>query len=97
MGWVFAYGAANAAYPIVTKLVIKSNSLTAWGRTYYNNLMTFIVFIPVAILIGEPQKLEELSASGALNLPALGLLALSCAWGTAISFLGFLVRERERE
>ncbi len=54
MAWVFAYGLANAAYPIVTKLVIKSHvSMTSWGRTYYNNLMTFIVFIPVAFIAGE--------------------------------------------
>ena len=49
MGWVFAYGLANAAYPVVTKLVIKSNSLTAWGRTYYNNLMTFVVLVDVLL------------------------------------------------
>jgi hypothetical protein len=92
MGWVLAYGVANAAYPIVTKLVIRSNSLTAWGRTYYNNLMTFLVFAPVAILVGDVGRLGTLQAEGAVNTAALGMLVLSCVWGTAISFLGFLVR-----
>ncbi len=91
MGWVFAYGVANAAYPIVTKLVIRSNSLTAWGRTYYNNLMTFIVFVPVALVVGDVGRIGTLQAAGAVNAAALGMLVLSCVWGTAISFLGFLV------
>ena len=57
MAWVFAYGIANAAYPIVTKLVIKSHvNMTSWGRTYYNNLMTFLVFIPVAFIAGEHRR-----------------------------------------
>ena len=93
MGWVFAYGVANAAYPIVTKLVIRSNSLTAWGRTYYNNLMTFIVFIPIALFVGDVGRLGTLQSQGAVNASALGMLVLSCVWGTAISFLGFLVRK----
>mmetsp|Transcript_3540 Transcript_3540/g.10329 ORF Transcript_3540/g.10329 Transcript_3540/m.10329 type:complete len:583 (-) Transcript_3540:6-1754(-) len=93
MAWVFAYGFSNAAYPIVTKLVIKSNvSMTSWGRTYYNNLMTFIVFVPAAFLAGEHRKLMEVYDQAATTT-SLGLLFLSCVWGTAISFLGFLVLE----
>ena len=93
MAWVFAYGLANAAYPIVTKLVIKSNSMTSWGRTYYNNLMTFIVFIPVAFINGEHTKLLEIHDKGSDDFSSMMLLFLSCVWGTAISFLGFLVLE----
>ena len=59
MAWVFCYGVANAAYPIVTNLVIKSHvSMTSWGRTYYNNLMTFLVFIPVAFIAGEHRSVH---------------------------------------
>ena len=93
MGWVVAYGVTNAAFPVVGKLVIRSNSLTAWGRTYYNNLMTFLVFVPVALVVGDVGRLGTLQAEGAIHFAALGMLMLSCVWGTAISFLGFLVRE----
>eukprot|EP00282_Hemiselmis_andersenii_P000853 CAMPEP_0114160692 /NCGR_PEP_ID=MMETSP0043_2-20121206/28499_1 /TAXON_ID=464988 /ORGANISM="Hemiselmis andersenii, Strain CCMP644" /LENGTH=310 /DNA_ID=CAMNT_0001256761 /DNA_START=83 /DNA_END=1012 /DNA_ORIENTATION=+ len=90
MGWVLAYCATNAAYPIVTKLVMMSRAMTTWGRTYYNNLLTFIIFIPAALILREDQKVTSLQEDGAVNTVALSLLALSCLWGTAISFLGFL-------
>jgi hypothetical protein len=91
MGWVFAYALAYAAYPIVTKLFTRTNSLTALGRTYYSNLMTSIVFVPVVLVVGEVGRLGTLHAEGAVTAASLGMLGLSCLWGTSISFLGFLV------
>mmetsp|Transcript_16003 Transcript_16003/g.40268 ORF Transcript_16003/g.40268 Transcript_16003/m.40268 type:complete len:329 (+) Transcript_16003:111-1097(+) len=92
MGWVFVYGLVNASYPIVTKLVIASKEMTSWGRTYYNNIMTFIVFLPLAFVLGEWSKAYHSYSQGtSFNMPAFTLLIGSCIWGTAISFLGFLV------
>ena len=67
MFWVACYGCANAAYPIVTKLVIKSNDMTSWGRTYYNNLMTFLVFLPGLFVLSEHEKMGELVAEGRVS------------------------------
>lgn len=92
MFWVFCYGAANAAYPLVTKIIILSNdSMTSWGRTYYNNFMTFMVFLPGMFVLGEHHILEDVD--GIFNTHAVVLLVASCIWGTAISFLGFLCIE----
>jgi len=93
MFWVACYGCANAAYPIVTKLVIKSNDMTSWGRTYYNNLMTFLVFLPGLFILDEHSKAATLGAEGKVNTISIALLVMSCIWGTAISFLGFLCLE----
>mmetsp|Transcript_48685 Transcript_48685/g.152835 ORF Transcript_48685/g.152835 Transcript_48685/m.152835 type:complete len:341 (-) Transcript_48685:42-1064(-) len=93
MFWVFIYGCANAAYPLVTKMVIRSNDMTSWGRTYYNNLMTFLVFLPGVFVLGEHRTIFNLEKEGGLNIQALTLLFLSCVWGTAISFLGFFCLE----
>jgi len=91
MGWVLAYGIVNASYPIITKLVISAKSMTTWGRTYYNNIMTFIVFLPLAFVMGEHNTMSSYLSKGMLTSDAVLLLAASCIWGTAISFLGFLV------
>mmetsp|Transcript_59077 Transcript_59077/g.140533 ORF Transcript_59077/g.140533 Transcript_59077/m.140533 type:complete len:344 (+) Transcript_59077:302-1333(+) len=89
--WPVAYGVVNASYPIVTKLVMRSNEeMTSWGRTYYNNLMTFMIFLPGMFVLGEHTTISEINNNGGLSTISLGLLLLSCIWGTAISFLGFL-------
>ena len=94
MLWVFAYGCCNAAYPLVTKMVIRSNEeMTSWGRTYYNNLMTFMVFLPGMFVLGEQEQLKQLDEKGSLTVWSITLLVMSCIWGTAISFLGFLCLE----
>jgi len=57
MFWVFCYGCVNAGYPIVTKMVIRQNdTMTSWGRTYYNNLMTFMIFLPGMFVLGERHR-----------------------------------------
>mmetsp|Transcript_21001 Transcript_21001/g.49894 ORF Transcript_21001/g.49894 Transcript_21001/m.49894 type:complete len:357 (-) Transcript_21001:285-1355(-) len=94
LAWVAAYGIANAAYPIVTKMVIQSKEMTSWGRTYYNNLMTFLVFLPALFILGEHKTVHQMySEEDAITTWAVMLLGLSCLWGTAISFLGFLCLE----
>jgi len=94
MFWVFCYGCTNAAYPIVTKMVIRSNdNMTSWGRTYYNNLMTFMIFLPGMFALGEHTTVAGLEDKGDLTVHAITLLVMSCIWGTGISFLGFLCLE----
>mmetsp|Transcript_67789 Transcript_67789/g.141339 ORF Transcript_67789/g.141339 Transcript_67789/m.141339 type:complete len:356 (-) Transcript_67789:59-1126(-) len=97
LAWVAAYGCANAAYPIVTKMVIRSKEMTSWGRTYYNNLMTFIVFLPSLFILGEHKTMSamwnEEDEDSAITTNGIILLIMSCIWGTAISFLGFLCLE----
>mmetsp|Transcript_27477 Transcript_27477/g.67828 ORF Transcript_27477/g.67828 Transcript_27477/m.67828 type:complete len:337 (-) Transcript_27477:1022-2032(-) len=93
MMWVFAYGVCNAAYPIVTQLVIRSKSMTSWGRTYYNNILTFLIFLPMVFIIGEDRGMMDQVDKGMITVWASVLLLMSCVWGTAISFLGFLVLE----
>jgi len=94
MFWVFCYGCTNAAYPIVTKMVIRSNdTMTSWGRTYYNNLMTFMIFLPGMFVLGEHHTVADLDEKGLLTVTSVTLLIMSCIWGTGISFLGFLCLE----
>lgn len=69
--------------------VISAKSMTTWGRTYYNNIMTFIVFLPLAFVMGEDKTMSGYLADGKLTIDAILLLLASCIWGTAISFLGF--------
>jgi ABC-type long-subunit fatty acid transport system fused permease/ATPase subunit len=63
--------------------------MTTWGRTYYNNIMTFIVFLPLAFFMGEHNTMSSYLSKGMLTTDAMLLLIASCIWGTAISFLGF--------
>lgn len=63
--------------------------MTTWGRTYYNNIMTFIVFLPLVFVMGEHTTMSNYISNGELTSNAVVLLLASCIWGTAISFLGF--------
>lgn len=89
MTWVFIYGICNAAYPLITQMVIRNKSMTSWGRTYYNNIMTFLIFLPMVFILGENQTITVQAQNGIITTWALTLLFMSCIWGTAISFLGF--------
>ncbi|EKX53212.1 hypothetical protein GUITHDRAFT_100922 [Guillardia theta CCMP2712] len=92
--WVFFYGCANAAYPLVTQVAIRRHQhMNSWDRTFYNNLMTLFVFLPGIFLLGEHETIHVLTARGQLTSWSILLLLLSCIWGTAISFLGFLCLE----
>uniref|UniRef100_A0A7S0EIW6 Sugar phosphate transporter domain-containing protein n=1 Tax=Hanusia phi TaxID=3032 RepID=A0A7S0EIW6_9CRYP len=92
--WVLFYGCANAAYPLVTQVAIRSHKqMSSWDRAFYNNLMTLIVFLPGIFLLDEHKAIQQLSARGQVTTFSLLLLLLSCVWGTAISFLGFLCLE----
>ena len=78
---------------LVIKKSLTDLNFSAWGMVYYHNLLSLIVYIPVALLTGEYTEILE------ADLPTQGAMlsiAVTCALGVSISAFGLNVRHAVR-
>ena len=57
------------ANSLIIKKSLADIGFTAWGMVYYHNLLSLVVYIPVAILTGELRQIlaSDLPSSGPSN------------------------------
>ena len=91
--WAFCYWGCMVADQLVLKHVVsKGPELTTWGRVYYQNTLSLVPAVAIALFQGEFQAYNEGSVS--LQDPSVAIkVALSCIVGCGISFAGFLLRK----
>ena len=91
--WAFCYWACMVADQLVLKHVVsKGPDLTTWGRVYYQNTLSLVPAIFLALYQGEFSNYM----AGPVALTDRRVLlpvGLSCAVGCGISFAGFLLRK----
>jgi len=87
-GWVAAWFVVFAFDQIYIKYAVDSVKLTAWGRTYYTNLLAVLPIFLIGLATREDQVLEDFEWS----FNSVVALGASCAAGVLMSYSQFLLR-----
>jgi len=86
--WVCAWFVVFAFDQIYIKYAVDSVKLTAWGRTYYTNLLAVVPVTLIGLATREDQILEDFEWS----FNSLVALIASCGAGVLMSYSQFLLR-----
>ena len=87
-GWVAAWYVVFAFDQIYIKYAVDSVKLTAWGRSYYTNILAVLPVFILGMVTREDQVLEDFEWS----FNSVVALAASCAAGVLMSYSQFLLR-----
>ncbi|CAM9926190.1 unnamed protein product [Pylaiella littoralis] len=91
--WMSANCFATASYVLTMKFATRTMKLPKFGMVFYNNLLGFLIMLPVAVCFGEVftfdgQETEGFLSRGDLHTPKYMLINLFAA-GAAGFFLNF--------
>mmetsp|Transcript_31562 Transcript_31562/g.50640 ORF Transcript_31562/g.50640 Transcript_31562/m.50640 type:complete len:315 (-) Transcript_31562:263-1207(-) len=87
-GWVTAWYVVFAFDQIYIKYAVDSVKLTAWGRSYYTNLLAVMPVFVLGMVTREDLVLEDFEWS----FNSVVALAASCVAGVLMSYSQFLLR-----
>jgi drug/metabolite transporter (DMT)-like permease len=77
----------SSTYQVYVKTLVRSTSLSPWAMSYYNNLISVIMFVPFFYL----RELSHLSGSITTSLSTKCLLLISSFAGFCVSITGFVL------
>jgi len=91
--WVVLYFAAKTTEMLYVKHVIDTVPMSNWGRSYYNNLLSMLPLLAIAIMGNESIILSKMYEGSELTPSVIIVVLMSCFVGIGISISGFICRE----
>ncbi|KAH7300325.1 hypothetical protein KP509_24G056300 [Ceratopteris richardii] len=93
--WALAYLGSMSIDFVYIKHIVMTIGLNTWGLVLYNNLEALLLFPLELLVMGEGLQLLKETSKQSINWYSFNVwlpVALSCAFGLAISFFGFSCR-----
>jgi len=91
--WAFLYLGTITLEMVYIKHVVSSFGMNTWGYVLYNNFLSLLIFPIFFYLLGEWAQTSSVAISmSEWQFDTWFPVALSCAFGLAISFFGFACR-----
>jgi len=93
--WAFLYVASMSIDFVYVKHIVMTVGLNTWGLVLYNNLEALLMFPLELLVMGEGSQIHRETGDSSLDWFSLKMwlpVALSCAFGLAISFFGMSCR-----
>jgi len=90
--WIFMYFIAQCLDVLYIKHIVNSVQMTAWGRSYYNNLLALGPIIVCLAFTNEGSLLSDFLTEGIDPLTVIMVL-LSCFVGLSLSITAFICRD----
>jgi len=87
--WIVVWYVVSIFEIIYVKHLVSSISMTTWGQTYYQNILSVPFLASMFILLGENQVLQNTE----WTYGAIFFILLSCVAGLGMSFLSFHLRD----
>jgi len=87
--WIAVWYVVSIFEIIYVKHLVSSVSMTTWGRTYYQNILSVPCLAIMFILLGEKEVIENL----VWTRGAVFFILISCLTGLGMSFLSFHLRD----
>eukprot|EP00475_Leptophrys_vorax_P018594 TRINITY_DN25453_c0_g1_i1.p1 TRINITY_DN25453_c0_g1~~TRINITY_DN25453_c0_g1_i1.p1 ORF type:complete len:353 (+),score=33.05 TRINITY_DN25453_c0_g1_i1:506-1564(+) len=91
--WAFAYLFTITFEMVYIKHIVSSLGLNTWGFVLYNNFLSLIMAPVFWMITGEFKDTLAATADAEWRMGIIIPVALSCAFGLAISFFGFACRK----
>lgn len=93
--WAFAYLVTITTEMVYIKHMVTNLGLNTWGFVLYNNLLSLMLAPFFWVMTGEYHDVFAAlgSVENQFDMSAFVAVALSCAFGLAISFFGFAARK----
>ncbi|CAM9669631.1 unnamed protein product [Scytosiphon promiscuus] len=90
--WMSANCFATASYVLTMKFATRTMKLPKFGMVFYNNLLGFLIMLPVAVCFGEVFTFDSVGIEGFLDrqdLHTMKYLSINLFAGAAGFFLNF--------
>lgn len=91
--WAFAYLFTITLEMVYIKHIVSSLGLSTWGFVLYNNFLSLAMAPVFWMITGEFRDTMMATAAAEWQFGVVFPVALSCAFGLAISFFGFACRK----